>query len=211
MTQRATLEAMKPLQNEFAIVLVMYRGGKPIALTLIQREPAAPLMHLSNDLAFPLQLANQIAPVANRRQLNVEQNLSAFVENALKRLYDVNHLGDHPLSQLRIVQERIETHESKASFIQRAKAIQQVLTQSIEELKPDGPLPVRTSIPHRGWHPYLVLYQGYIEGDNNDSIMRWLQISEGTFNRTRRTALHAVVRVIREMEQRHSLRCSTAP
>ena len=79
-------------------------------------------------------------------------------------------------------------------------------TKSFEQLRPVGPLPGRASIPRRDWHAYLILYNAYVEGQNNYRIMNWLPISEGTFNRTRRSALNAVARVMQELEEQHGVR-----
>jgi hypothetical protein len=73
-----------------------------------------------------------------------------------------------------------------------------VLTEAVEKLrpvdgKPEYPIP-------REWHPYLILHDAYIEDKLNRDIMSRLYISEGTFNRTRRSAIRSVTRVLEEIE-----------
>jgi hypothetical protein len=52
----------------------------------------------------------------------------------------------------------------------------------------------------REWHPYLILHGAYLEDRLNRDIMSQLYISEGTFNRTRRSAIRSVRRMLQEME-----------
>jgi hypothetical protein len=61
-------------------------------------------------------------------------------------------------------------------------------------------VPKRGAIPGREWHPYLILHQAYVQEEHNYTIMNWLQISEGTFNRTRRRALQIVAKTVAELE-----------
>jgi len=74
-----------------------------------------------------------------------------------------------------------------------------VINVAIEKLNP-----VETSIPGDPipleWHAYLVLYDAYVGDKPNRDIMSQLYISEGTFNRTRRSAIRSIARVIGEME-----------
>jgi hypothetical protein len=46
----------------------------------------------------------------------------------------------------------------------------------------------------------MILQEAYLEETSNRDIMQKLYISEGTFNRTRRTAIRALARAIGEME-----------
>lgn len=129
-----------------------------------------------------------------------EEILLPLVESALRRLYDPMYLGDHPLSQLRIVQAAIDAQGESACCLLRGNAVSALLTRAVEQLRPSGPVPGRTLIPERMWHPYLILYSAYIQDQHNVRIMSWLQISEGTFNRTRRRAVRAVTNTVGAME-----------
>ncbi len=82
--------------------------------------------------------------------------------------------------------------------IDRGKALSQVLAEAVYKLKPapvepDGMLP-------RSWHPFIILRDAYLDGKPNLGIMTRLYISESTFNRTRRSAIQAVARIVEEME-----------
>lgn len=133
------------------------------------------------------------------QSLTVEEMLP-LVESALKRLDDLVYLGEHPLTQLQIVQTRYQAQNLPLGHLEQGKTLNALLTDAVRQLKPSGPVPAHTVIPGRMWHPYLILHAAYVEGENNNAIMGWLQISEGTFNRTRRRALYAVAKTVREMD-----------
>ena len=74
----------------------------------------------------------------------------------------------------------------------------EILLEAVGKLRPDDEY--GESIPPREWYPYLILYYAYFEGKLNREIMSELYISEGTFNRTRRSAIRAVTRELEELE-----------
>ena len=84
------------------------------------------------------------------------------------------------------------------THLDTGKAVHQVLSNAVEKLKP-GPTPPSEPIP-REWHPYLILHDAYFEGLPNRDITLKLYISEGTFHRTRRSAIRSVTRVLSELE-----------
>lgn len=127
--------------------------------------------------------------------------LLPLVEDALKRLWDFSYLGNHPLTRLKIVRDRCKPTREPLTCLHRAAAVSALLTEMIELLRPGGPIPARTAIPRREWHSYMILRFAYLEGDHNYTIMNWLQIGEGTFNRTRRRALLAVAKALAELEE----------
>jgi hypothetical protein len=78
------------------------------------------------------------------------------------------------------------------------KAVRQVLSEAVEKLRP-GPAVLAEPIP-REWFPYFILHDAYFNGLPNRDITLKLYISEGTFHRTRRSALRSVTRVLSELE-----------
>ena len=118
------------------------------------------------------------------------------VEAALRNLHNYAFLADSPLAGLQLVHARLA--ERPATHLDRGKVIQEVLIQAMEKLCPQASAP--RDLPPREWHPYLILWQAYREEKSNREIMAHLYISEGTFNRTRRSAIRAIARAISEME-----------
>jgi hypothetical protein len=121
------------------------------------------------------------------------------VELALRNLHDYAYLADTPLVSLRRVSECLACNDAGANtHIERGKAVSTVLTEAVEKLRPGREEP-HWPVP-RTWYPYLILRDAYLIGETNREIMARLYISEGTFNRTRRTAIRSVTRVLVEME-----------
>ncbi|TEU19503.1 MAG: hypothetical protein E3J21_03570 [Anaerolineales bacterium] len=119
------------------------------------------------------------------------------VEDALRHMADYAYLGDHALTQFKLVKSRVAVDDA-VTHLDLGKAAYNVLAEAIEKLRPDDTL--SSHPPPREWYPYLILYDAYLEDIPNRDIMSRLYISEGTFNRTRRTALRAVTRALEEME-----------
>jgi len=84
------------------------------------------------------------------------------------------------------------------THIDRGKAVHGVLLEVLEKLRPEAGCPANP-IP-RQWYSYLILHGAYLEEKLNREIMSQLYISEGTFNRTRRLAIHTIARALEEME-----------
>jgi hypothetical protein len=118
------------------------------------------------------------------------------VEEVLQNFYDYAYLGDSPLVNLKQVQSRLAC--SPVTYLDRGKAVYEAVAEALEKLRPGGALPAEP-IP-RDWFPYLILRHAYVDGLSNRDIMMKLYISEGTFNRTRRSALRCVARVLNEIE-----------
>jgi hypothetical protein len=55
-------------------------------------------------------------------------------------------------------------------------------------------------VPRREWYPYIILRDAYVNCLPNREIMDRLYISEGTFNRTRRSAIRSLTRQLIEEE-----------
>jgi len=85
--------------------------------------------------------------------------------------------------------------------IERGKAVREVLLAAIERLRPAGARPSAAQCAPREWHSYAILYDAYVAEVSNRDIMSRLYISEGTFNRRRREALHAVACTVLEVKR----------
>jgi hypothetical protein len=121
------------------------------------------------------------------------------LEKVLRNISDYAFLGDSELATLNLVQRRIPEHS--VTHIDRGKAVFEVVEEAVEKLRPDDEC--NSSPPPREWYPYYILHWAYFEDRLNRDIMSELYISEGTFNRTRRSALRSLARVLGEMESAH--------
>jgi hypothetical protein len=140
---------------------------------------------------------NQVVQIpAQPVDTSTELVQTKWVEDVLQNFYNYAYLGDSPLVNLKQVQCQLTG--SPVTYVDRGKAVYQAVTDALEKLRPAETLPAEP-IP-RDWFPYLILYNAYLEGMSNRDIMLKLYISEGTFNRTRRSALRCLARVLSEIE-----------
>jgi hypothetical protein len=131
-----------------------------------------------------------------------EVEFVSLVEDALRRLHDYPYLGEHSLASLRIVDWQLAGRDEPfVTHVDRGKALSEVAVQAVHKLRPEGAEPDRHTVPPREWHQFITLYDAYVLGELNRDIMSKLYIGEGTFNRTRRRALHGVAKALQEMER----------
>jgi hypothetical protein len=145
-----------------------------------------------------------------------EARMVPLVEDALRHLQDYAYLGRHSLSELQLVQRLVAENGAKGTLgvthVDRGKALHALLVQTIQGLQPgDGKLapPGRHDIAPREWHPYLILYDCYVLGESTNEIRARLYIGEGTYNRSRRSAIKSVAHSLQELEQ--AQRANAAP
>jgi hypothetical protein len=145
---------------------------------------------------------NQITKLARNHQpipsLIPEKISVSVVEKAFRNLKDYAFLGDSSLANLKLVRSRLAKGVA-VTHVDRGKLVCTLITDALEKLRPVGKEP--GDLAPREWHPYLVLHDAYIKDRLNRDIMSRLYISEGTFNRTRRSALRSVARILGDMEK----------
>ena len=181
--------------------------GTPINGVRYSNSDVEQLLYPSDQILEAIRAAEQqeeyldklpeITQAQNLLQEEFTQEVTVKnVEDALRNLYDYAHLGDSPLGKLKIVS--LEMNPGETTHIDRGKAVNQIMSATIEKLRPGEDLPPEP-LP-REWHSYTILHGAYIEDRLNRDIMGQLYISEGTFNRTRRSAIRSVRRMLEEME-----------
>jgi len=120
----------------------------------------------------------------------LDRNFERMVEQCLQHLSDYTQLGQSGLA--------VELLIEGGTHIERGKSVREALLRAIESLRPAGARPSVSGILPREWHAYTILHDAYVEDVPNRDIMGKLYVSEGTFNRQRRKALHAVARALLE-------------
>jgi hypothetical protein len=157
------------------------------------------------ERALQLQMQEMLAAperAPTAPDINVE-NLVPQVEDALRHLSDFAYLGEHPLAQLRVVEQRLRARsESALTFIERGKVVNEIIVQTLDSLRPAGVAPKKEQTPSREWHPFIILHDSYVEDEPNRDIMLRLALGEGTFNRARRRALYGLAKSLAEIEQK---------
>jgi hypothetical protein len=131
-----------------------------------------------------------------------EEDLVSLVEDCLRQIHDFSYLGEHTLAKLRVVEWWLGNQQDPfVTHIDRGKALNEILLQALNKLRPEDTEPGTHDIPSREWHQFIILYDSYVSNKLNRDIMSRLYISEGTFNRTRRRAVRGVAKALEEMEQ----------
>lgn len=148
------------------------------------------------DLETMRKLAELSQAAEHRVEKLQDQVPIKDVEDALRNLWDYSYLGDTRLAELSLVCSHMPN--GTLTHLDRGKGVHNAITDAIEKLRPEGDC--SCDPPSREWYPYLILHGAYLEDKLNRDIMSRLYISEGTFNRTRRSAIRAVQRVLEEME-----------
>jgi hypothetical protein len=170
-------------------------------------EDIEPILEFTDQIEETIQIArknlyyleeiSELVRAQNLHQARAIPPVSAEnLELDLRNLYDYAYLADSPLAELNLVQNRLP--DEQVTHIERGKAVHAILLEAIEKLRPSSGMP--SNPPAREWYPYLILQEAYIEETSNRDIMQKLYISEGTFNRTRRTAVRSLARAIGELE-----------
>jgi hypothetical protein len=167
--------------------------GIPENGTRYSKADVEQLLYPSDKIADALQgaLGEEVISLSYSGPISVE-----VVADALRNMYDFAYLGDISLAELKLVHSRIP--DGSVTHLDRGKAVYSIIGEDLEKLQPETVYP--GELAPREWHPYLILHGAYIKDRPNRDIMSQLYISEGTFNRTRRSAIQSVTRVLQEME-----------
>jgi hypothetical protein len=208
------MQFAEPLE-EAALLVPLYIDSTQVGALLLGR-PVNGLQYSDEDVENLLYPADQIAGalLLHRRtteQLDMVAQIASespivpmvrpsipvhSVELALRNLSDYAFLADSPISELAAARAKLSG--DRKTHIEQGKAVQAVVLEALEKMRPDPNLP-REPIP-REWFPYVILHDAYVEEVQNRDIMSKLYISEGTFNRTRRAAIRSLARALAEME-----------
>jgi hypothetical protein len=141
--------------------------------------------------AAQMAQSRQIQTIASPKQIS-----GKLVEDILRNIFDYAFLGDSVFSELRLIRDRLP--EGATTHLDRGKVVYDVIEEAVNKLRPTDEYPGEP-VP-REWYSFLILYGAYFENKLNRDIMSQLYISEGTFSRTRRSAIRTVARVLVEME-----------
>jgi|SRR5690242_10686659 len=178
--------------------LAVSLGEQAVRRALLRARPSGqpdePALALSTAAA-----ASQAGRQAGAQELiaamesQLDGNFERLVEQCLWHLSQYAWLGQSELAA--------ELAIEGANQIERGKAVREVLLGAIERLRPAGARPCGASCLPREWYSYAILYDAYVADVPNRNIMSRLYISEGTFNRRRREALHAVACALLEVKR----------
>lgn len=118
------------------------------------------------------------------------------VSNALEHYWEIGKLGKHPLSNLSCLEQFLSGHSPPVSSLQRGKALQQLLTHALDQIKM-----LDCGNPTSEARFHVVLHKEYVERVKNQHAAVQLDMSESTFYRVRREALECFAEIIADLER----------
>lgn len=130
-------------------------------------------------------------PRTDSQEVASEADFVRWVRDALRHFWGGPKLSDSPLLNLRVVAE-----EAEARGTHRTRALQNVLLEAIERLRPEGQRKMTTS----EWLLYNILEMKFVQGKRVQEVAQRLAMSESDLYRKQRVAIAEVARVLREME-----------
>jgi hypothetical protein len=156
-----------------------------------QAQSRAQLMSLADEVEKrEVGIQASAHDLITQMESQLDRNFERRVEQCLQHLSDYTQLGQSGLAAELLIEG--------GNHIERGKSVREALLHAIESLRPAGARPSASGILPREWHAYTILHDAYVEDVPNRDIMAKLYVSEGTFNRQRRKALHAVARALLE-------------
>jgi GAF domain-containing protein len=182
--------------------------GRPQNAVYYSADDIELLLHPADRMADAIRDARReaehLAALAALAETQVDtapaeppQDLVKVVEDALRNLSSFAYLGEHPLAEWKLAHANLTS--AAPTFLDRGRAVYGLLAEAVEKLRPASGTP--GDPPSREWYAYIIIHSAYLKDVPNRDIMSRLYISEGTFNRTRRAALHALARSLAEAER----------
>jgi hypothetical protein len=118
--------------------------------------------------------------------------LPQWVHDALSHYWGGPRLTENPLLKLEVVKQAAEEHNGNA-----VKGLRTVLTEAIEELRPDG----ERKLTAPEWLLYNILEMKFLRGQKVREVARRLAVSESDFYRKQRVAIQNLADIIAGMEE----------
>lgn len=138
-----------------------------------------------------LHSTSTMAPATSPALHASDADFVSWVRDALRHFWGGPKLSENPLLDLQVV---AETAEEKGT--PRTRALQNVLLEAIERLRPAGQRKMTTS----EWLLYNILDLKFIQGKRVRDIAQRLAMSESDLYRKQRVAIAEVARILKEME-----------
>jgi hypothetical protein len=147
----------------------------------------------------PAPIGQEFLPESGLFGNTSDQISTRTVELGLRNLHDYSSLAELPLAETSLVRRN---NKNRRSHIDAGKAVHGLLMEALECLRPQDSEEGKKikGVPRRDWYPYIILRDAYVYCDPNREIMDRLYISEGTFNRLRRSAIRSLTQLLIDME-----------
>jgi len=121
-----------------------------------------------------------------------DPEFSNMVREALTHYWGGPKLTESPLLKLEVVQREMGDHDNNP-----VSALRAILSEAIEQQKPDG----QRSLTTTEWILYNILDLKFVQGRRVRDVARRLAMSESDLYRKQRVAIENVARTIAVMER----------
>ena len=175
----AALEDRILQQEVFAAV----EGILPEITALQERRSAATFGGLPVLAAAPVDLTGELLQ---------DPEFGNMVRDALTHYWGGPKLTESPLLQLQVVRRELGGHDNNP-----VNALRAILTEAIEQQRPDG----QRSLTTTEWILYNILDLKFVQGRRVRDVARRLAMSESDLYRKQRVAIENVARTIATMER----------
>ena len=157
-----------------------------------------PEMQSLQQLGTRLEKATPASLPSLEADLSLQPQFWQLVKDALTHYWGGPKLSDSPLLGLRTVQRFLNAQGGS-----QTRALQAVLRQAINNLRPDDQLDPSA----QEWLLYNLLELRFLQGKRNRDVAHRLAMSESDFYRKQRIAIEEVARqlVLMEDGEKHSL------
>ena len=124
--------------------------------------------------------------------LTESPELPRWVHDALAHYWGGPRLTENPLLDLVVVKQAAIEHDGNT-----VKALRAVLTEAIEQLRPDG----ERKLTAPEWLLYNILEMKFLRGHKVRDVAMRLAVSESDFYRKQKVAIEHLADIIAEMEE----------
>ncbi|MBN1259561.1 MAG: hypothetical protein JXB35_02670 [Anaerolineae bacterium] len=130
------------------------------------------------------------ATMATFSPVNVD-DMPQWIHDALSHYWGGPRLTENPMLEFKVVQQAAAAHDGSP-----IKGLRAVLTEAIEQLRPDG----ERKLTAPEWLLYNILEMKFIRGHKVREVAMRLALSESDFYRKQRVAIENLATIIAEME-----------
>lgn len=197
--------SVRPQQIELSdeerrgVTVLIRQAARVLEDALTQRRAFEALERLVPDAEeMQRRMAQTVNPAAptvsdfERAPSDSYDDMTRWVQDAMKDFWGGPRFTDSPLMQLQVVVDAMAAENGNAT-----KALRRVLSDAIEQLKPDG---VR-SFTAAEWMLYNILELKILQSQKVRDVARKLVMSESDLYRKQRAAYAEIARIVADMER----------
>ncbi len=183
------------IDQQQTLSLLAQRAALALRDRRMQQQVVGSLKALTPQVAYIQRLraeAGYDRSVVTELDSNKPQDdLTAWVKEALTHYWGGPKLTESPLMQFRVVKDALNTHDGN-----NANALRAILKKAIDQVRPEGERRFTGE-----WILYNILEMKFLEGKKVREIASRLAMSEADLYRKQRVAIEAVAKAILEMEK----------